>query len=77
MIHTYPQFIQWFGTTQNGSVVRHRADLSGRLRHAGGLITLIIVVSLLTPAPSKRHSGLRGARALPEPEGRYGRDQAR
>jgi len=53
MIHTYPQFIQWFGTT--------RMDLWWGIQPISAAvfgvpfgIVLLIVVSLLTPSPDKK-----------------------
>ncbi len=34
MVHTYPQFIQWFGTSKMDTVVGYRTHLGGRIRCA-------------------------------------------
>jgi cation/acetate symporter len=52
MIHTYPQFIQWFGTTKIDLWFGIAPISAGVFGMPAGLLT-IIVVSLLTPAPSR------------------------
>jgi cation/acetate symporter len=52
MIHTYPQFIQWFGTTKMDLWFGIAPISAGVFGMPAGLVA-IIVVSLLTPAPSR------------------------
>jgi cation/acetate symporter len=52
MVHTYPQFIQWFGTTRMDLWWGIAPISAGVFGVPLGLLTLIIV-SLLTPAPAK------------------------
>jgi cation/acetate symporter len=68
MAHTYPQFIQWFGTTKMDLWFGIAPISAGVFGVPIGLLTLI-VVSLLTPAPSRevqafvehvRYPNLRG-----------------
>ena len=73
MLHTYPQFIQWFGTTQMAAVVGHRADLcrclwrAGRTDHDRG-------GEHADSGTQPRSAGVRRARAVPESAWRHGRD---
>ena len=73
MLHTYPQFIQWFGTTQDGPVVGDRADFCRRVRRAGRSHHDCRREHADSGAQS-RSAGVRGARALSEPARRHGRD---
>jgi cation/acetate symporter len=50
MVHTYPQFIQWFGTTKMDLWFGIQPISAGIFGMPAGVIALIIV-SLLTPAP--------------------------
>jgi cation/acetate symporter len=52
MIHTYPQFIEWFGTTRMDLWWGIAPISAGVFGVPVGLLTLIIV-SALTPAPSR------------------------
>jgi cation/acetate symporter len=52
MIHTYPVFIQWFGTTPIVKWWGLEPISAGMIGVPVGIIT-IFVVSLLTPAPDK------------------------
>jgi cation/acetate symporter len=68
MVHTYPQFIQWFGTTKMDMWWGIAPISAGVFGVPLGLIT-IWVVSLLTPEPNRevqefvehvRYPNLRG-----------------
>jgi len=52
MVHTYPQFIQWFGTTKMDLWWGIAPISAGVFGLPVGLIT-IAVVSMLTPAPNR------------------------
>ena len=73
MVHTYPTFIQWFGTTQMDQWFGIAPISAGVFGVPVGIIT-ILVVSLLTPAPEQGSAGAGRPRALPEPARRHGRD---
>ncbi len=53
MIHTYPQFIQWFGTTKM-DLWFGIAPISAAVFGAPFGMLVLIIVSLLTPAPDQR-----------------------
>jgi cation/acetate symporter len=68
MVHTYPQFIQWFGTTKMDLWWGIAPISAGVFGVPVGLIT-IAIVSMLTPAPNRevqefvehvRYPNLRG-----------------
>jgi cation/acetate symporter len=53
MVHTYPQFIQWFGTTKM-DLWFGIAPISAAVFGAPFGMLVLIVVSMLTPAPDKQ-----------------------
>ncbi len=53
MVHTYPQFIQWFGTTKM-DLWFGIAPISAAVFGAPFGMLVLIIVSLLTPAPDQR-----------------------
>ncbi len=53
MIHTYPQFIQWFGTTKM-DLWFGIAPISAAVFGAPFGMLVLIIVSLLTPAPDQK-----------------------
>ena len=52
MVHTYPTFIQWFGTTEIEKWFGLNPISAGMFGVPVGIVT-IWVVSLLTPAPDR------------------------
>ena len=68
MLHTYPQFILWFGTTKMDLWWGIAPISAGVFGVPVGLIT-IAVVSMLTPAAEPRSAGVRRACSVPEPAG--------
>jgi cation/acetate symporter len=74
MVHTYPTFIQWFGTTPIAKWWGLEPISAGVFGLPAGLLT-IIIVSLLTPAPERetqelvehvRYPNLRGDTVVSE-----------
>jgi cation/acetate symporter len=68
MLHTYPQFIEWFGTTKMDPWFGIAPISAGVFGVPIGIIT-ILIVSMLTPEPSRevqefvehvRYPNLRG-----------------
>jgi cation/acetate symporter len=53
MIHTYPQFITWFGTTKM-DLWFGIAPISAAVFGAPFGVLVLVVVSMLTPAPDKQ-----------------------
>jgi cation/acetate symporter len=53
MIHTYPQFIQWFGTTKM-DLWFGIAPISAAVFGVPVGVAVLVIVSLLTPSPDKQ-----------------------